>query len=146
MMKCLCLNHKRRKQSDPWLAWFIFHKIYCMYSNINNIEKMNSQAFKNKKKQTISENNLKNHVIMMIKINPSCKKISFLLISMIPNQEPLRYLYVMKLGLIPMEYGTRLPVLTSYFKLKKSAKFKLDNEHHSSAHCLYLPDMMGNLS
>ena len=44
------------------------------------------------------------------------QKISSLLISIISNQEPLRYGAVMKLGLIPTEYGARSSVLTNSFK------------------------------
>ena len=36
------LSHKRAKQSDPGLAWFMFHKIYLMYSDINNKEEINA--------------------------------------------------------------------------------------------------------
>ena len=32
------LSHKRAKQSDPRLAWEMFHNIYNMYSDINNKE------------------------------------------------------------------------------------------------------------
>ena len=32
------LIYKRDKQSDPRLIWEIFHKIYNMYSDINNKE------------------------------------------------------------------------------------------------------------
>ena len=38
---------------------------------------------------------------------------------MISNQDPIRYRTATKLGLIPMEGGTRSSVLTSYFKVKK---------------------------
>ena len=36
MIKVSGLSHKRSKQSDPRLSWFMFHKIYCMYSYIKN--------------------------------------------------------------------------------------------------------------
>ena len=42
MIKILGLSHKRAKQSDPRLAWFMFHKICQMYSDINNKEDRNS--------------------------------------------------------------------------------------------------------
>ena len=42
MVKVSGLSHKREKQSDPRIAWFVFHKIYCMYSNINNKEEINA--------------------------------------------------------------------------------------------------------
>ena len=38
MIKVLGLNHNREKRSDPRLAWFMFHKIYCVYVDINNKE------------------------------------------------------------------------------------------------------------
>ena len=53
------------------------------------------------------------------KKNLSCKKWSSLLISIISNQEPLRYGTAMKLSLILPEGGTRSSVITSYFKVKK---------------------------
>ena len=36
MINVLVLIHKRGNQSDPRLARFMFHKIYGMYSDINN--------------------------------------------------------------------------------------------------------------
>ena len=36
------LSHNRAKQSDPRIAWFMFHKIYCMYSDIKNKEEINA--------------------------------------------------------------------------------------------------------
>ena len=42
MIKVLGLSHKRAKQSDPRLAWFRLHKIYCMYSDINKKEERNA--------------------------------------------------------------------------------------------------------
>ena len=42
MIKVFWLFHKREKQSDPRLAWFMFHKIYHRYSDINNKEERNS--------------------------------------------------------------------------------------------------------
>ena len=42
MIKVLGLNHKRKNQSNPSIAWFMFHKIYCMYSDIKNKEKINA--------------------------------------------------------------------------------------------------------
>ena len=42
MIKVSRLSHKRAKKSDPRLAWFMFHKIYHMYSNIKNKEVRNA--------------------------------------------------------------------------------------------------------
>ena len=42
MVRVLSLSHKREYKSDPRLTWFMFHKIYCMYSDINNKEDRNS--------------------------------------------------------------------------------------------------------
>ena len=42
MIKVSVLRHKRAKQSDPRLAWFMFHQIYPIYSEINNKEEINS--------------------------------------------------------------------------------------------------------
>ena len=42
MIKVLGLGHKREKKIDPRLAWFMFHKIYHIYSAINNKEERNS--------------------------------------------------------------------------------------------------------
>ena len=36
MIKVLGLSHRRANQSDPRLTWFMFNRIYCMYSDINN--------------------------------------------------------------------------------------------------------------
>ena len=105
-----------------------------------------SEACQNTKKPTKLRNNSKTHVIMMIKINPSCKKRSPLLISMISSQEQIRHGTAMKLGLIPTEDGTRSYVLTSSFKMKKCGKCKLENEHRSGARYLSLPKLMGNAS
>ena len=66
--------------------------------------------------------------------------------SMISNQESLRYVAVMKLGLISMEGGTRSSVPTSYFKVNECGRCKLESKHHSSARYLYLLEMMGNAS
>ena len=41
MIIVLVLRHKRAKKSDPRLAWFMLHKIYLMYSDINNKEERN---------------------------------------------------------------------------------------------------------
>ena len=41
MIQVLGLSHKRAKQSDPRIAWFIFHNIYYMYSDIKNKEDIN---------------------------------------------------------------------------------------------------------
>ena len=42
MIKVLGLIHKREKKSDPRIAWFMFHNIYLMYSDIKNKEEENS--------------------------------------------------------------------------------------------------------
>ena len=42
MIKVSVLSHKRGKQSDPRLAWFMFHNIYRMYIDFNNKEEGNS--------------------------------------------------------------------------------------------------------
>ena len=42
MINVLGLSHKREKQSDPRLSWFMFHKIYRMYSDIKNKEERNA--------------------------------------------------------------------------------------------------------
>ena len=103
-----------------------------------------SQACQNTKNPAKLMKNSKTHVIMMITINPSWKKWSILLISMISNQDPLMCETVMKLGLIPTEDGARSYVLTSSFKVNARGKCKLENKHHSGAHYLSLPDLMGN--
>ena len=36
LIKVSGLSHKRSKKSDPRLTWFMFHKIYCIYSDIKN--------------------------------------------------------------------------------------------------------------
>ena len=59
--------------------------------------------------------NPKTHRITMKQSTFSEKKISYLLTSMIFNQEPLRYGSVMKLELIATEGGTRSSLLTIYF-------------------------------
>ena len=41
MLKDLGLTHKRKKKSDPRFTRFMLHKIYCMYSYINNKEEIN---------------------------------------------------------------------------------------------------------
>ena len=41
LIKVLGLRHNRAKQSDPTIAWFMFHKIYRMYSDIKNKEERN---------------------------------------------------------------------------------------------------------
>ena len=51
-----------------------------------------------------------------------------------------------KLGLVPTEDGASSSLLTSYFKLNKCGKFKLENENHSGAPYLSSPDLMGNAS
>ena len=38
LIKVLGLSHKRGKQSDPRIVWFMFHYIYFRYSDINNKE------------------------------------------------------------------------------------------------------------
>ena len=65
---------------------------------------------------------------------------------MISNQELLRYGTVTKFGLIPTEYGTRSSVITSYFKVNKCERCKLESEHHSGACYLSLPDLVVNAS
>ena len=42
MIKVSGLIYRRAKQSDPRLAWFMFHEIYRMYSDINNKEERNA--------------------------------------------------------------------------------------------------------
>ena len=84
--------------------------------------------------------------MMMIKINLSYKKRPSLLISMISNQEPLRYGPAMKLGLIPTKYGARSYALTNNFEVNECGKCKLENKHHYGARSLYLPNLMGNAS
>ena len=42
LIKVLGLSHKREKQNGPRLAWFTFHRIYCMFSDIKNKEEINS--------------------------------------------------------------------------------------------------------
>ena len=105
-----------------------------------------SQEFCNTKNPTKLTKNLKTHVIRMITINLSSKKWSPLLISMISNQDPLRYGTAMKLVLIPTEDGARSSLLTSYFKVNECGKCKMENEHHSIAHYLSLPELLGNAS
>ena len=41
-MKVSGLSHNRAKQSDPRITWFMLHKIYYMYSDINNKEESNA--------------------------------------------------------------------------------------------------------
>ena len=45
MRKCvievLGLRNRMAKQSDSRLAWFMFHKIYCLYSDIKKKEEIN---------------------------------------------------------------------------------------------------------
>ena len=65
---------------------------------------------------------------------------------MISNKEPISYGTVIKLGLIPKEYGTISSALKSSFKLNKCGKCKLENEHNSDARYLSLPKLMGNAS
>ena len=36
------LSHKRARQSDPRITWFMFHNIYRVYNGINNKEERNS--------------------------------------------------------------------------------------------------------
>ena len=84
-----------------------------------------SKVCQNTKKPTNERKNSKTHVIIIITINLSFKKVSSLLVSMISNQEPIMYGTVMKLGLIPTEYGKSLSILTSYFKVNEYGKCKL---------------------
>ena len=42
MIKFSGLVHKRENKYDPRLAWFMFHKIYLMYSDRNNKEEINA--------------------------------------------------------------------------------------------------------
>ena len=42
MIKVSDLSHKRAKQSDPRLAWFMFHNIYIEYSATKNKEEINA--------------------------------------------------------------------------------------------------------
>ena len=42
IIKVLGLIHKREKKCDPRLAWEMFHRIYHMYSNINNKKETNA--------------------------------------------------------------------------------------------------------
>ena len=103
-----------------------------------------SKACQNTNKPTNLPKNSKTHLIMMITINLSCKKISSLLISIIPDQEKLRYVTTMNLGLIPTEDGKRSCVLTSSFKVDKCGKWKLENEQHSGARYQSLSELMVN--
>ena len=41
MIKVLGLGHKRAKKSDLRIAWFMLHKIYCMYIDIKKKEEIN---------------------------------------------------------------------------------------------------------
>ena len=42
MIQISGLIHKMENKSDPILDWFMFHKIYYMYSDINNKEEQNT--------------------------------------------------------------------------------------------------------
>ena len=42
MIKVSGIIHKREKQIDPRLAWFMLHNIYCIYSYIKNKEEINA--------------------------------------------------------------------------------------------------------
>ena len=44
MIRVSGLSHKRSKQTDPRIAWFMFHKIYHMYSDNKNKEEINSDV------------------------------------------------------------------------------------------------------
>ena len=104
------------------LAWEMFHKIYHMYSDINNKEETNAALLPtiisyhkdmNKVRKTTvkSHDNHQNKFPFQVRtIVPST--------SIISNQETLKCVTVMKLGLTPMVNGTRLYVLTSYLKGK----------------------------
>ena len=150
MIQISGLSHKRINQSDPMIAWWMFHRIYCMYSDIKNKKKeillCYSQVCQNTKSPKKLTKNSDTHAIRMIKINLSYKKLSYLLISMISNQDPLSYETTMKLGLIQTEDGSRSSVLTKSFKVNKNGKYKLENEHNSFACYLSLTEMMGNAS
>ena len=97
-----------------------------------------SQACHNEEIEDSHDNDDKNQ--------PIWQKLSSLLISIISNQEPLKYGTAMNLGLIPTEDGARSSVLTSSFKVNEYGKCKLENKHHSGARYLSLPELVGNAS
>ena len=65
---------------------------------------------------------------------------------MILKQDTIRYETDMKLGLIPMEGGTRSSLPASYFKANECGRCKLGSKHHSGAHYLSLTKPVGNAS
>ena len=42
MIKVLNISHKRAKQSDPGITWFMLHTIYCIYNDNKNKEERNA--------------------------------------------------------------------------------------------------------
>ena len=121
MIKVLGLSHKIEKQSDTRIYWFMFHKIYRMYSAIKNKEEINAdmvlssmsaheESNKVNKELEYSCDNDENNQSFL-------QKWSFLLISIIPNQYPRRYGTAMKFGLIPTEVGKNSSVIISYFRV-----------------------------
>ena len=122
MIKNLVLRHKRSKQSNHRIAWLIFHKIYCMYIDINNKEEINAAMLLtsmsehkesnklNEETEDSCDNDDKNQPILkkMI-VPPDINDIQ-------PRATNVRT--AVKLGLIPTEDGSRSSVLTSSFKVK----------------------------
>ena len=75
IIKVSGLSHKRSKQCDPRLDWEISHKIYHMYSDINNKEEINTALLLtsmsyHKDINKVSETTVNSHNNFHIKIVP----------------------------------------------------------------------------
>ena len=126
----------------------MFQNIYLMYHYIKNKEERGSDVIitiisehEESKNQT---NNLMNHGLTLKKIKLFWRRWTYLMASVIFNREPPSYVTMVKLVFIPMEFGTRSYLLTSYLKENYYGRCKLDIKHHSGAHYLSLPELMGN--
>ena len=71
---------------------------------------------------------------------------SYPLISTGINQDPLRCVTEMQLGIIPMKIVTRSYVLKSYYKKNKHRSFKYNSDHNYDAHYFSSTVMMSNAS
>ena len=150
MIKCSGFRHKRENQSNTRLTWIMLKIIYIMYqilrTNKKGIRIQFLQECQNMNKPTNETKNLMTHGIMLKTIKIFCKRWTFLLTSIIFNQDKIMYGTVMKLGFISMKYVTSSSILTSYFKAKEYRRCKLESEHHYGARYLYLPETIGNAS
>ena len=137
MIKVSGLSHNRAKQIDPRLSWLMFHRIYCIYSDIKKKEDINSSMLltsmseheeANKFNEELKDSRDKddnNQPILQKTIIPYDLNCIQLRAPQVWNCN--------EVGFDPNGILIKFICAYIFFNVNKCEKCKLNNEHHSGA-------------